>query len=121
MRKKIFITISILLIIFFILTINVYASFTIDPNDYKPDPITNSDTQQIVAMSSVIVTTIRTVGVVVFVIVLMVLGIKYMVGTVEERADYKKSMIPYIIGAFIFFALSQILSVIIQIAESLES
>ena len=38
-----------------------------------------------------------------------------MTGTVEERADYKSSMRPYLIGVFIFFALSQLLSVIIDL------
>ncbi len=116
--KRVVTTIIALLIILFTLTIRINAT-TIDPNDYRPDPITNSEVQEIVDMSAVIISVIRTVGTIVAVVMLLVLGIKYMTGSLEERADYKKSMIPYLVGAFIFFALSQILAVIIQLVNSL--
>ena len=38
--------------------------------------------------------------------VLMVIGIKYMTGSLEEKATYKKSMIPYVIGCFLLFGAS---------------
>lgn len=42
---------------------------------------------------------VQGVGIGVAVIILVVLGIKYMVGSSEERAEYKKTFIPYIVGA----------------------
>lgn len=48
---------------------------------------------------------LQAVGIVLSVVILVVLGIKYMMGSAEEKADYKKTMIPYIVGAvFIFLA-----------------
>ena len=47
------------------------------------------------------------------VITLVVLGIKYMVGSIEERAEYKKSMIPYLIGAFLIGTILQVGVVVI--------
>ena len=35
--------------------------------------------------------------------VLVVLGIKYMMGSAEEKAEYKKTMVPYIVGAVLIF------------------
>ena len=46
---------------------------------------------------------IRVIGTIVSVGVLMVLGIKFMVGSVEEKASYKHSFIPYLVGAGILF------------------
>lgn len=43
---------------------------------------------------------INTIGVILSVIILAIVGVKYMLGSVEEKADYKKDMIPYIVGAF---------------------
>ena len=43
-----------------------------------------------------------------------------MTGTVQEKAEYKKTMIPYLIGVFIFFALSQILPLIIGLIADFE-
>lgn len=37
---------------------------------------------------------------------LMLIGIKYVMGSLEEKANYKKSMMPYIIGCFILFGAS---------------
>ena len=49
----------------------------------------------------------------------MILGIKYMIGSVEEKAEYKKTMMPYIIGTTILFAASTIVSIIYNVAIKL--
>ena len=51
----------------------------------------------------------------------MIIGIKYIIGSVEEKADYKKTMIPYLIGVFIFFSLSQIIPMLIEFGSSLNT
>lgn len=55
---------------------------------------------------------IRAVGSMFAIGVLMVLGIKYMLGSVEERASYKKSMLPYVAGMILLFASVNIASAI---------
>lgn len=48
---------------------------------------------------------LQTLGIVLSVVILIILGIKYMMGSAEEKAEYKKTMIPYLVGAaFIFLA-----------------
>ena len=56
-----------------------------------------------------------TIGSIVSVLVLIALGIKYMFGSVEEKATYKKTLLPYFIGAILVFAGSTIASVIYNI------
>lgn len=46
---------------------------------------------------------IRNIGIVLSVVVLIVIGIKYMLGSTEEKANYKETLLPYIIGAFLLF------------------
>ena len=91
----------------------------IDPGTWEPDALNPSQMDDLTDTASIIIDVIRVVGVVVAVVVLLVLGIKYMIGSTSERAEYKKSMIPYLIGAVIFFALSQILGAIIEVVESI--
>ena len=55
---------------------------------------------------------LQVVGILIAVIVLMVLGIKYMMGSAEEKAEYKKTMIPYIVGAILIFAATTIANAI---------
>lgn len=49
---------------------------------------------------------IRVIGSFIAVGALMIIGIKYVMGSIEEKANYKKSMMPYIIGCFILFGAS---------------
>ena len=64
---------------------------------------------------------ITTVGVVVAVVILLVLGIKYMMGSAEEKAEYKKTMIPYLVGAVLIFASTTIVNIVYQLANGLNS
>ena len=64
---------------------------------------------------------IQVAGVVIAVIILMILGIKYMMGSAEEKAEYKKTMIPYLVGAILIFAASTIANVVYQFATSLNA
>ena len=57
-------------------------------------------------------------GVAVSVIVLAVLGIKYMLGSASEKAEYKKRMMPYLIGAICLFSASSIANIIYEIVKS---
>lgn len=68
-----------------------------------------------------IVATVQTIGVVVAVVILLVLGIKYMMGSAEEKADYKKSMIPYIVGAILIFASTTIVNIVYNMAKALNN
>ena len=42
------------------------------------------------------------------IVFLIFLGIKYMMGSVEEKAEYKKTLLPYFIGAIFVFCASAI-------------
>lgn len=42
---------------------------------------------------------VQIVGTTASIITLIILGIKYMTGSVEEKAEYKKTLMPYLIGA----------------------
>ena len=99
----------------------VYADTpsSINPGDWEPGK--GGDMQQITDSAGIIVSVIRVVGIIVTVVVLMILGIKYMLGSLEERAEYKKSMKAYIIGVVMFFALSQLIPIIIDLATAFDS
>ena len=60
---------------------------------------------------------IQAIGIVGMVILLAVAGIKYMTGSVQEKADYKKAIVPYIVGAVILFSATTIANTIYQMAN----
>ncbi len=66
----------------------------------------------VVNIGNQIIGIITTVGVVVAVVILLVLGIKYMMGSASEKAEYKKTMIPYLVGAVLILFASTIVTAI---------
>ncbi len=78
----------------------------------------NANADKVVSLGATIVTIMQTVGVVVAVVILLILGIKYMIGSAEEKAEYKKTMIPYIVGAILIFASTTIVNVVYNVANS---
>lgn len=78
----------------------------------------SASAEQVVDFGATIVTIMQTVGIVVAVVVLLVIGIKYMIGSAEEKAEYKKTMIPYIVGAILLFAATTIVNVVYNLANS---
>ena len=62
---------------------------------------------------------VQVIGSVVSVIMLMAIGIKYMLGSVEEKAEYKKTIIPYLIGAALVFSGTTIPQILYQISKNI--
>lgn len=60
---------------------------------------------------------IRNVAVIVGVIMLMVIGVKFMLGSAEEKAEYKKSLMPLVIGIVIVMAATQIAAMVVSFME----
>lgn len=112
----------ILLMISILLFINPIANATIDPSNYNPSSkLPNAeDVNKIVGLANPIIGTIKVVGIVIAVITLAIIGLKYMTGSVEEKAEYKKTMIPYLIGVVLVVAITQFLGVIIQIVVNVK-
>lgn len=55
---------------------------------------------------------VRMIGMAVAVVMLTVLGIKYVAASPNEKADYKKGMTVYVVGAVLLFGASMLLGVI---------
>lgn len=67
---------------------------------------------EITGLGGKVIKAIQIVGIVLSVGIIAVLGIKYMMGSVEEKSEYKKSMIPYLIGAACIFLATTIANVV---------
>lgn len=84
----------------------------IDTDKYKPGDLTEDDYKTAFEMGGTIVNVLSTVGTVIAVAGIMILGIKYMMGSIEEKAEYKKTMIPYLVGCIFIFCIPKIVSII---------
>jgi len=101
------------------LILNTISFAKIDTDLYKPTDLTGSDYDEAFALGATLVSGIQIVGVVIAIVGILILGIKYMIGSIEQKAEYKKTMIPYIIGCIFIFTISQIVSIIYSLASQI--
>ena len=106
---KVLVTVASVIMLVVMLSSVVFADSAITPGSLTAE---YKGTDDIAKVGKKVMGIVNTVGVVVAVVILMVLGIKYMMGSAEEKAEYKKTLMPYVIGAALVFAASTIAGVL---------
>lgn len=106
-----------ILLIMICLMLNTISLATIDTDLYKPGELTGKDYKEAFELGATLVSGIQIIGVVIAIAGIIILGIKYMIGSVEQKAEYKKTLIPYLIGCIFIFAISQIVSLIYNLVS----
>lgn len=109
MNKKMIKLITILVTIMFIMFIGISTVSALTPIEVEPGDVTGTGIED---FGSKLLGILQTVGVILSVLVLTILGIKYMMGSAEEKAEYKKTMIPYIVGAACIFLAPTIANIV---------
>ena len=112
-----FILVNVILILFLLSnSVHAIAQFSFDAVNWFDKQIDVGELNDLKARGGKIVGIIQVIGTIVSVGMLMVLGIKYVMGSVEQKAEYKKSMLPYLIGAILIFGVSNITQIIYKFA-----
>jgi hypothetical protein len=119
--KKIKITIFNFIVAFEIMTNKVLAAskINIDTGKFKPNSGGATGASKLLSMGRIIVGILQAIGSVVSVVVLIIIAIKYMLGSVEEKVEYKETMKPYIIGCALLFSISNIVGIIYNFAVNM--
>ena len=112
--SKIFAVLLILAIAMIAFTTVANATAGDVANIFQKAEESDVDTGDMTTVAGNIVNIITWVGIIVAIIVLLVLGIKYMMGSAAEKAEYKKTMIPYLVGAVLIFGASAIAKAVVK-------
>ena len=105
MRKYLVVIVSILCLSFILscFTYKSNAALGLDslnsPSRYTSQD--GSDNQALINIGNIIVWLVRTIGEAVSVIMLLIIGIKYLLSSVEEKAEYKQTIWVYILRSSI--------------------
>lgn len=94
----------------------VFAAPDLDPKKYTGG---DANVEGIEKIGGQLITILSTIGSIASVIVLIILGLKYMMGSAEEKAEYKKTLMPYILGAALIFAASTIAGMVFSFTKGL--
>lgn len=107
-------TVLLIAIVMITFTTNVFAS---DVNFNSLTANYTGSPDALIAKANNIMGLIRNIAIIASVIILMVLGVKYILGSVEEKAEYKKSFIPLIIGIALVVSATTIASFIFNMTK----
>lgn len=107
MRKTIKILSILLMLVMLMSAMNTVFATAIDPSTIEAN-YANQNTTAIKNMGGKILGWIRNIAAVASVVLIAILGIKFMIGSTEERAEYKKSFLPLIIGIIVVLGASAI-------------
>lgn len=111
--------IAIILIILTIVTLsmNVFSFAISNPDAWKPGKMSDKDKKKVGDITGNILANIRTVGIFLSVIMLTIIGLKYILSAADEKANYKENMVPYVAGCFLLAATTTIPSLIYNVMK----
>lgn len=115
------ILIALLIGICFVSFSSVYAltDEQIKDLDPKNDPIEDQDWYIFREKAGTVLGFIRNIGAIVSVIGIAVLGLRYMWGSLEQKANYKETMFPFIIGIAMTVGATVIITIVQSVAEKI--
>lgn len=87
----------------------------INAGQSKTDMGFNEDTMK--DMSNLLYNILLVIGIAIAVIVGMVIGIKFMTGSVEEQAKVKQTLVPYVAGCVVLFGAFTIWKIVVTIIQ----
>ncbi len=87
----------------------------INTDDYKKDNLENNT--KTLGIVGTIINVIQMIGIIIALISIGLLGIKYMTGSVEQKAEYKKTMVPFVVGVGLITVTTTIVKIIYETAS----
>ena len=89
----------------------------INPEDWNPE-IYQEQSEKLNTMVGKVLGIIRNIGIIVSVISLMLIGLRTMFGSLEDKSHYKEVLPTFVIGVFIFLSCTTIPEMIYKIFKA---
>ena len=110
--KLLFVMLVAVLVLIFPLTINASDGSKINPEKYNSSGPSDSDVAEMYKFGGSVAGVIQVVGTAVSVGAMLIIGIRYVMASADEKAEYRDRMIPYFIGAVLLFGAVNIIKII---------
>ncbi len=116
MKKKIIKILTIILMVFVLININnfTYAG-EISTSDFS-GIYSKTGVSDLDKKTGKMLNVVQIGGTAVSLVALLILGMRYMLSSPNEKATIKEKLIPYVIGVIIFFAASNLVTIVMKFA-----
>lgn len=89
----------------------------VNPENYIPNQ--NINDGNFLEKAGLVLGWIKYTGILVSVVALTIIGFKYLLSSVEGKAEYKKTMVPYVIGCFMLMCTCLVIGIIESVAKEM--
>lgn len=113
MRKEVKIIMAIIIALAVILLTS--STYAVDPSQFEGTSVSGFD-----GAANTVIGIVQTIGTIIAIIIVVWVGIQYLMASTEQKAEYKKTMIAYLVGALLVFIGPRIVGVIYNAAQNLE-
>lgn len=120
MKKSKILKIALVLLISFLIITPTYAS-NFDFSGFEGGSAPGTVKKLTENTLGTAISVVRIVGTGIAIIMIMIIGVKYMIAAPGDRADIKKHAVPFVIGAVVLFGTSQILGVILEFSKTISA
>ena len=114
--KAIVLILVFILSIIFPLTINA-TEYQINAEDFHSEGPETDDVKEMYKFGGSVAAVIQIVGTMVSVGGIIIIGIKYVLASAEEKAEYKEKMLPFVIGCVLLFGSSTIVNILYKVSD----
>ena len=120
-KKSIAIILFLSLVMIFICLPKINVVKAIEPSTWNPMNKTIEGENELTLKAATVVAVIRNIGLIVALIALLIIAIRNMVASVEEKSIIKKALPGYLLGVFMVVAITWIPSTIQKFVENIDA
>lgn len=117
-KKKCFIVFLLIIILIGLFSNSVFATDELIEGMRGIGNVSGATNSQTRFVINAVIKVIQIVGSGIALIVVTILGVKYMLASPGEKADYKKTAVPILIGCVLLFAASNIAGIIADVGNN---
>lgn len=110
MRKFLLIILVFIFVLFFFKTVSIAGEMI--RTDRYHTTLQYEEADYILKKATRVIKILRNIAIIISVVALSVIGVRYMVGSVEQKSEYKQTLLPVAIGCGLIISLSAILTAI---------
>lgn len=96
----------------------VFAGEGVSPVD--PSSFTGKEIGGFKDAGETVIGIVQTIGTIIAIVIVVWVGIQYLMASTEQKAEYKKTMIAYLVGAILVFIGPRVVGVIYNMATKLD-
>lgn len=117
--NMIFRIVFITLVLGIIFSIGYSSEATFNPGKYYPGTVSKPEAEAVFTIGEKAFGVLKNLATVIAVVTIGIIGLRYMFGSVDQKAEYKSTMMPWFIGAIMVVMITTIIDIIQRFASKI--